>query len=323
MHYRRLGKTGFRISVIGSGLWGMGGWTGSNDGESGKVLQGLLDRGCNFFDTAYSYGNGRSDHLLGELIQNNRRKRIIAATKLPPKNLRWPASPSDPIKAVYPIRHVLRYAETTRKALGVDCIDLVQFHVWDDHWAKDPEWIRSVKRLKSDGIAKAVGISLNRWEPSNGLAAIKTGLVDTVQVIYNIFDQAPEDELFPVCKEMDVGIIARVPLDEGSLGGKMSGGTKFPSNDWRSRYFGPENLPPTIRRVNALEKIVPQDMTLPEMALRFILANPQVATTIVGMRKMDHIAENLKAADAPALPSSLVAAIKKHRWDRKVAPWAN
>jgi aryl-alcohol dehydrogenase-like predicted oxidoreductase len=210
-----------------------------------------------------------------------------------------------------------------RKKLRVDSIDVLQFHVWNDSWTDDPEFRSTVEKLKDGGWIRHFGLSLNRWEPENGVKALRTGLVDVVQVIYNIFDQAPEDELFPLCQELKVGVIARVPLDEGSLGGKMTLETRFPKTDWRSGYFGPENLADTIDRVEKLNKILPAGMTLPEMSLRFILSHPAVSTTIVGMRSPEHVRQNVAASDAGPLDSGLLAELKKHRWDRKPQRWSD
>src|SRR5215472_7764606 len=287
MRYRTLGRTGLKVSDIAHGLWGISGWTGSDDAESLAALQLAVDHGCNFFDTAWAYGEGKSDGLLGEIMQRNKAKRLYAASKIPPKNDLWPATPQQKYHDVYPPEHVFRYAQSIREKLRTDCIDLLQFHTWDDSWTSEPDFRETVEKLKSQGLIRYFGLSLNRWEPENGIAAIRTGLVDVVQVIYNIFDQSPDDSLFPACKELNIGVIARVPLDEGSLGGKMSAETKFPPDDWRSGYFGPENFLPTISRVEELKKIVPAEMTLPEMALRFVLSNPVVSTTIIGMRKLE------------------------------------
>lgn len=323
MRYRTLGRTGFEVSDIAHGLWGMSGWSESDDKQSREAIQLAIDLGCNFFDTAWAYGNGKSDGLLGEALANNKDKRIYAASKIPPKNLQWPASPKYKYNEVFPSDHVLKYTKMIAKKLGVEVIDVLQFHVWDDSWAEDPEFRNTVERLKMDGWIRSFGLSLNRWEPENGIKALRTGLVDVVQVIYNIFDQAPEDKLFPVCRELNIGVIARVPLDEGSLGGKMTLKTKFPESDWRSRYFGPENLNETIPRVEKLKEIVPEGMALPEMALRFILADPTVSTTIVGMRKLSHVRENLALSDALPLEAGLLAKLKEHRWDRKPKRWSD
>ena len=323
MKYRALGRTGFQVSDIAHGLWGMSGWSGSDDDESRQSIQLALDLGCNFFDTAWAYGEGKSDGLLGHALTKNKAKRIYAASKIPPKNLRWPASPKDKYIDVFPADHVFKYANRIREKLQCDAIDVLQFHVWDDSWTDHPEFRSTVEKLKQEGVIRSFGLSLNRWEPENGLKAIGTGLVDVVQVIYNIFDQAPEDKLFPLCQEMNIGVIARVPLDEGSLGGKMTHETKFPSGDWRARYFGAENLAATLPRVDALKKITPAGMTLPDMALRFVLSHPAVSTTIIGMRKLDHVRQNMALSDAGPLDASLLNTLKAHRWNRKPQRWSD
>ena len=323
MKYRVLGRTGFEVSDIGHGLWGMSGWSESDDQESRQAIQLAIDLGCNFFDSAWAYGNGKSDGLLGEAIANHRGKRIYAASKVPPKNLKWPASPRDKLQAVFPADHVFRYAGKIREKLGVESIDLLQYHVWDDGWSEDPEFRNTVEKLKAEGWIRSFGLSLNRWEPENGLQALRSGLVDVVQVIYNIFDQAPEDKLFFLCRELNIGVIARVPLDEGSLGGKMTIETRYPESDWRAKYFGPENLAATLPRVEKIREDLPPGMTLPEAALRFILANPTVSTTIVGMRKPGHVRQNAALSDAGALDAALLSKLKRHRWERKPQRWSD
>jgi len=323
MKYRTLGRTGFEVSDIAHGLWGMSGWSEADDQQSRQAIQLAIDLGCNFFDTAWAYGNGKSDGLLGEALANNKGKRIYAASKIPPKNLKWPASPKDKYQDVFPADHVFKYTQRIREKLGVDSIDLLQFHVWDEGWTDDPGFRDTVEKLKGAGWIHSFGLSLNRWEPENGLKTLRTGLVDVVQVIYNIFDQAPDDQLFPLCRELNVGVIARVPLDEGSLGGKMTAQTQFPETDWRAKYFGSENLSATLPRVETLKQLAPAGMALPEMALRFILANPVVSTTIIGMRKPDHVRQNVATSDAGPLDPSLLAKVKPHRWDRKPKRWSD
>ena len=323
MNYRKLGRTGFEVSDIAHGLWGMSGWSGSDDQESLAAMQLAIDLGCSFFDTAWAYGEGKSDGLLGEIMGRNSKKRLYAASKIPPANDKWPALPTYKYAAVFSAQHVFKYADLIRKKLRTDSIDLLQFHVWDDSWTDEPEFLSTVEKLKRDGWIRYFGLSLNRWQPQNGIKAIRTGLVDSVQVIYNIFDQAPEDELFPVCQELNIGVIARVPFDEGSLGGKMTLETRFPKDDWRAGYFGHENLANTVARVDKLKTIVPAGMTLPEMALRFILSHPAVSTTIAGMRKPEHVRQNIAASDAGPLDKSLLPELKKHRWDRKPKPWSD
>jgi len=323
MKYRKLGRTNFEVSDIAYGLWGMSGWTDSDDAQSRESLQMSVDLGCNFFDSAWAYGEGKSDGFLGETLSRNPGKRLYAASKIPPMNRKWPSQPSYKYKDVFPQDYVLKYADMIRRQLKADTIDVLQFHVWEDGWGDEPDFRNTVEKLKKDGVIRFFGLSLNRWEPENGIKAMRSGLVDTVQVIYNIFDQAPEDELFPACKELNVGVIARVPLDEGSLSGKLTKDTKFPENDWRSTYFCKENLIPTVDRVEKLKKDVPPGMTLPEMALRFVLSNPVVSTTIVGMRRPNHVQENIAMSDAGALEAALLKKLKAHRWDRKPTKWSD
>lgn len=322
MKYRKLGRTGFDLSEIGHGLWGMSGWSGSEDRESLESLQLSTDLGCTFFDTAWAYGEGHSDQLVGRILKQNSGTRLYVASKVPPKNRKWPALPDYLYADVFPRDHVIKYADMIREAIGVDTIDLLQFHVWDDGWTDERDFRATVEELKNQKVIAHFGLSLNRWEPENGLRALQTGLVDSVQVIYNIFDQAPEDELFPACRELNIGVIARVPLDEGSLGGKLTLDTTFPAGDWRANYFGPENLPATIERVDRLKAILPTGMTLPEMAFRFILSNPDVSTTIPGMRKSAHVRQNISYSDKGPLSRDLLRELRQHRWDRRPKRWA-
>jgi aryl-alcohol dehydrogenase-like predicted oxidoreductase len=316
MRYRRFGRLGWEVSEIGYGMWGMGGWSGSEDEQSLASLTRSIELGCNFFDTAWAYGGGHSEKLLGETLRRHRGRRLYVATKIPPKNLRWPALASYSLDEVFPADHIREYTEKSLANLGVDAIDLQQFHVWTDAWARNPAWQRAVQALKDEGLVRGIGISVNRWEPANVLDALESGFVDSVQVVYNIFDQAPEDTLFPACERLGVAVIARVPFDEGSLTGTLKRGTTWPEGDWRNIYFTPENLDATLRRVDALRGVVPADMDLPELALRFILHHPAVSTTIPGMRKSRHVERNVAASDGNPVNSELLSTLRQHRWDR-------
>jgi len=317
LKYREFGRTGWQVSEIGYGMWGMGGWTGSDDEESLIALQRAVDLGCNFFDTAYAYGDGRSEDLLGKLIRANKDKKLYAATKVPPKNGEFPTLPKYTLEECYPPEHIEEFVHKSLKNAGLESFDLVQLHTWNDNWTDDDSWFYKLNELKSQSLIKAFGLSLNRWEPWNGVRAVRSGKIDSVQVIYNIFDQNPEDELFPACGEMNVAVIARVPFDEGTLTGSLTKDTKFPPEDWRSVYFKPENLIPSVERADALKQLIPADSTLPEMALRFILSNRTVTTIIPGMRKMQHVQSNVATSDAGPLPPDLLAELRKHRWVRK------
>jgi aryl-alcohol dehydrogenase-like predicted oxidoreductase len=326
MRTRTFGRTGWQVSEIGYGLWGMGGWTGSDDQESLRALDRAIGLGCTFFDTAWVYGLGKSETLLGEALRNSGTGRhthgggdpspLIIATKIPPKNMKWPAKDEYPVAETYPPDHIREYTEKSLKNLDVPVIDLQQFHVWSDTWAQDDGWQRAVDDVKREGLVHAIGISVNRWQAANVLRALETGLIDSVQVVYNIFDQAPEDELLPYCQAHDIAVIARVPFDEGSLTGTLTTDSRWPEGDWRNTYFNPEHLAATLTRVDRLQPLVPEGMDLPELALRFILEHPAVSTTIPGMRRPRHVERNLAVSDGVPLPPRLREALRAHRWDR-------
>jgi aryl-alcohol dehydrogenase-like predicted oxidoreductase len=316
MRTRPFGGLGWPVSEVGYGLWGMGGWSGSDDDTSLMALEHAVAGGCTFFDTALAYGDGHSERLLSNVLRRHQNDKLVVATKVPPKNRKWPGVASDSVSAVFPADHIRRSTETSLENLGVSTIDVQQLHVWDDSWTDDDGWQRAVDDLKREGLIRAFGLSLNRWEPANGLRAIRTGLVDCVQVVYNVFDQNPEDELFPLCREHGVAVIARVPFDEGSLTGTLRRAQTWPRGDWRNLYFTPENLDETLDRVDALTADVPAGMSLPELALRFILESPDVTTVIPGMRQPRHVDANLAVSDGKRLTPEQMTRLRRHRWVR-------
>jgi aryl-alcohol dehydrogenase-like predicted oxidoreductase len=323
MRYRRFGRTGWEVSELGYGMWGMGGWSGSDDEESLRSLQRAVELGVNFFDTAFAYGDGHSEGLLGRLVRANPGKRLYTASKVPPKNRKWPSRRGATLEDTFPPDYVEEYVHLSLKNLGLERVDLMQFHVWEDAWLEDERWSKKMDELRSQGLVGAVGISINRWEPWNGVRAVQTGLIDAVQVIYNIFDQNPEDELYPACREYDVAVIARVPFDEGTLTGTLTRESTWPEGDWRNTYFVPENLIPSVERADALKPVAARaGLTMPEMALRFILSNPTVSTIIPGMRKLKNVESNAAASDAGPLPPELIEELHAHRWERKPRPWS-
>jgi aryl-alcohol dehydrogenase-like predicted oxidoreductase len=322
MNYRTFGRTGWEVSEIGYGMWGLAGWTGSERETVDKALDLAVERGCNFFDTAWGYGEGLSERILGELLKRNADKKLYVATKIPPKNRTWPSKPEFKLADVFPNDYIVEYVDKSLQNLGVDTIDLMQFHVWEDNWANQDEWQDAITRLTEQGKVQAWGISINRWEPDNSLNTLRTGMIDAVQVIYNIFDQNPEDNLFPLCKELNLGIIARVPFDEGTLTGTFTKETTFPADDWRSTYFVPENLNSSVEHADALKPLIPDGMTMPEMALRFILSNPDVHTTIPGMRQLRNVEANTAVSDGRGLLPELLHELRAHRWDRTPTEWS-
>jgi len=329
MKYRRFGRLGWPVSEIGYGMWGLGDWTGSDDDESRAALREFVRLGGTFFDTAWAYGDGHSERLLGEVLREHGYAQptrlalpLVAASKIPPKNRTWPSKRGMALEDVFPPEHIREYAERTIENLGTDRVDLLQFHVWEDAWAQDARWQRAMLALKDEGLVGGIGVSVNRWEPWNVLETLGTGLVDAVQVIYNVFDQAPEDELFPRCRELGVAVIARVPFDEGTLTGTLTLDSRWPEDDFRQQYFVPENLRESVARADALKALLPAGMTLPELALRFILGNDDVSTVIPGMRKLRHVRANVAASDAGPLGRALQRTLRAHRWDRVPTEWS-
>lgn len=316
MQFRRFGRTGWQVSDVGYGMWGMASWSGSDDEESLASLQKAVDLGCNFFDTAFVYGDGHSEELLGKLLKANQDKKIYTATKIPPKTFEYPTPAERTLEECYPPDHIEEYLHRSLGNAGVGYFDLLQLHTWHDTWADDDSWSNKLSDLKSQGLINAYGISINRWQPHNAIKAVRSGKIDSVQVVYNVFDQNPEDELFPACREMDVAVIARVPFDEGSLAGTLTKDTTFPEGDWRNNYFNPTNLTATVDRVEALKGDIREGSTLPETALRFILSEQTVSTIIPGMRKLKNVQANVAASDAGALAPELMTRLRKHRWNR-------
>jgi aryl-alcohol dehydrogenase-like predicted oxidoreductase len=316
--HRPLGSTGIQVSEIGYGAWGIGGsqWGGADDDESIQALHRAIDLGLNFIDTALAYGRGRSERLVGQVVRE-RAEPIHVATKVPPKNLIWPAPPGVPVEEVYPAEHIRACAERSLSNLGLERIDLLQLHVWSDEWADQGDWRDAVDQLRSAGKIGSFGISINDHQPGNSLRAIETGAVDTVQVIYNVFDQSPEDELFPACREHGVGVIARVPLDEGGLTGRIGPDTEFADDDFRASYFRGERMQELTERVSAITAdlgIAPEELA--EIALRFVLSEPTVSTVIPGMRSVRNVERNVAVSDGRGVPEGWRDRLRAHRWVR-------
>ncbi len=316
MHLRTFGRTGWSVSEVGYGMWGMGSWSGSSDDESIASLERAVDLGCNFFDTAWAYGQGHSERLLARLLRSRPEVPLYAASKIPPKNLKWPATAEMTLDDAFPPDHIREFTEKSLANVGVSTLDLIQFHTWSDAWAEDARWQRAVESLKAEKLVRAVGISVNRWQPENGLRALRTGLIDAVQVVYNVFDQSPEDVLFPACRELGVAVIARVPFDEGTLTGTLTLDSKWPDGDFRNLYFAGDKLRASVEHAERLRSELPAGMTMPELALRFILANPDVATIIPGMRKRANVEANLGVSDGRPLDGEVMRRLRAHRWDR-------
>mgnify|MGYP001193291115 FL=1 len=317
MQYRKLGKAGFEVSEISFGAWGIGGdwWAGEDDEESINSMRLAFELGVNFVDTAPNYGNGHSEELVGQAVQECGNK-VHIATKINPKDFTWPAAPGTPLKQVFPYDWIIESTEASLKRLGVEQIDLQQLHVWLDEWADQDEWKEAAAKLKEQGKVKAFGLSLNYpLEPDYGAKGIHTGLIDTCQVVYNIYEQAPEQDLFPLALKENIGIIVKSPLDEGALTGQITPETVFPEGSFQEFYFGGERKQEVYERAKALEFLVHGDVeSLAEAALRFCLSNPALSAVIVGMRKPEHTQANVKASDKGLLLQSDLEKLEEHAW---------
>ena len=317
MQYRKLGRTGFEVSDIGYGAWGIGGkqWLGGADDESLAALRRAIELGVNLIDTALAYGDGHSEELVGEIVRHAPHK-IFVATKVPPKNRVWPAHAGTPIADVFPYDYIIASTEESLRNLKLDTIDLLQLHVWNDAWVARDEWRRALEDLKRSGKVRSIGVSATEHDPNSALAVMRTGLIDAVQVIYNIFDQTPEAHMLPLAQELNIGILARVPLDEGALSGTMTANTTFPPGDFREFYFKGNRKQQVVEHVDALRKDLGAGVNLPETALRFCLSHPAVSSVIPGMRTRRHVESNAAQSDLGALDTAALAILKRHAWDR-------
>jgi len=315
MKFRQLGRTGLKVSKIGFGAWGISGaqWIGAEDKSSLQTLKAARDAGINFFDTALAYGDGHSEQLLAQAFGKS--TEVIIASKVPPKNMIWPAKPRTPLQQVFPKSYVLSCLDQSLKNLGRETVDIYQFHVWTDEWAIQQECLETVRQMRDSGRTRFVGISINDHQPANALQALETGLIDVVQVIYNIFDQSPEEKLLPYCQKNNIGVIARVPFDEGSLTGKIRPDTKFPADDFRNQYFGGNRKRQVWEHVQKLTTNTGVSLEeLPQFALQFCLSHPAVSIVIPGMRTTAHVSSNTAVSARGPLAPAMLTKLRQHRW---------
>jgi len=327
MNKRALGTTGYEVSEVGFGGWGLGGtaWRGVDDREMRHALRAAVDYGITFVDTALEYGDGRSESLIGEVLrQEMRDQRVIVATKIPPLDGVWPGDGETPVSRAFPPRHVSASTEQSLRHLGVDALALQQLHVWHDGWLDDPEWGASYERmirLKEEGKVLHWGISINDHAPQTALLALHDPLFETAQVIYNIYDRSAERALFDLARRKPLGVIARVPFDEGALTGSVRADTVFPPGDWRAGYFEGDRRAEAERRAAALARLLDDRVqTLPELALRFCLSRSEVSTVIPGMRRAEHVRSNVAAAAKGPLPSAVISQLEPHAWEKNWYP---
>lgn len=317
MKTRRLGRTGIEVSEIGFGAWGLGAtmWRGVPDDDAVGAVRAAVDAGVTFIDTALAYGDGHSERLIAKA-----RTGVLVATKIPPQAGGWPAAATSKIADVFPAPYVRTATETSLRNLGGEAIDLQQFHVWHDAWLEQPGWAstrREMETLVAEGKVRHWGISINDHAPETALSALHDPLFTCAQVIYNIFDRSPEQQLFALAREKDLGIIVRVPFDEGTLTGNIRPETRFPEGDWRHRYFRGDRRAEAARRADALVALLGDEAkTLPELALRFILSRPEVSTVIPGMRRPEHARANAAVSDGRPLSPALLERLKEHAWTK-------
>ena len=318
MNLRPLGRTNWQVSEIGYGAWGIGGnqWKGGTDEESLCAVRRALELGLNFIDTALAYGEGHSERLVGQIVRDAPHK-VYVATKVPPKNMLWPAQPGIGIAEVFPYDYIVRCTETSLRNLGLETVDLQQLHVWNPDWLDRDEWRRAFEDLKKSGKVRATGVSINDHQPDSALGIVRTGLIDTVQVIYNVFDQSPEENLLPLCRDLNIGVLARVPLDEGSLTGAIAEDTVFDPTEFRAEYFRGDRKKKVVEHIAALRAdlaSVPGELA--EIALRFCITHPAVSSVIPGMRRVKTVESSMRVSDLGPLDAPVLAILRRHRWQR-------
>lgn len=333
MKYRTLGKTNLQVSEIGFGTWQLandpGLWSGSTEEESLKCLRRYVELGGNFIDTAWIYGysdsnpdSHPSEELIGKFFKETGcRDKVIIASKIPPKNMEWPAHQGTPISEIFPSDYIIKCVDDSLRSLGVEYIDLMQFHVWQDYFAQDAEWKETVEKITKSGKVRHWGISINDYQPSNCLETLNSGLISTVQCIFNIFHQRPLTALFPYAKKHNIGIIVRVALDEGGLSGKFNSDTTFAEGDFRAKYFTKDRLVELEQRLEPLKKVAEENnLTMTELDFKFILSSPEVSTIIPGMRKIEYVEQNTKYSDGRVLSPETLKKLAKHSWERNFYP---
>ncbi|MGQ9684028.1 MAG: aldo/keto reductase [Anaerolineae bacterium] len=323
MKYRTLGTSGIVVSEIGFGGWGIGGWGPTDDAEALRALRRAYDLGITFYDTAVGYGNGHSEELIGQAFKGMRDK-VIIASKVPPKTFNWPVKPGEPLCDTFPADWIIQNTEQSLKNLGTDYLDVQQLHAWTNDYCTQLEWRDTLERLKQQGKIRAYGVSVNDWDAYGGVGLAQAGLVNSIQVIYNIFEQRPAEQLFPAAQQTNTGIIVRVPFEEGLLTGALKPGYVFPEGDWRAEWLTPARLEEGARRVEALKAfLAPDRPTLAALALKFVLSHPAVSSVIPGMRRVAHVEANAAVSDGVLLSAEVLEQLKQHAFAHGWSyPWS-
>lgn len=325
MEYRKFGGTDLTVSEIGFGAWGIGGdeWGGRDDDEAIAALKRAFDLGITFYDTAYVYGDGHSEDLIGQVFSGHRDE-IVIATKVPPKPFNWPPLPSESAADAFPADWIVSCTERSLKLLKTDRVDIQQIHCWSERWLEETEWLETLSRLRDQGKIRHFGVSVCDWEPYDSVSLVESDEIRSIQVIYNIFEQRPEEKLLPAAEEHGVGIIVRVPFEEGLLTGAITAETQFEENDWRANWLPVERRKEADRRVEALRQFLDDDTRdLAALALKFCLHHSAVSSVIPGMRRVKHVEANCKASDGKPLSAENIAELRKHAFVHGWKyPWA-
>jgi aryl-alcohol dehydrogenase-like predicted oxidoreductase len=317
MKYKTLGKTGINVSRIGFGAWAIGSsWGKQDEKDSIAALHKAIDLGINFIDTALGYGDGKSERIIGKVLKE-RNEEVFVASKIPATPGTWPPDPYAKIEERYPSNYLREQTERSLQHLGLETIDVMQLHTWTRAWNQNPIALEEMQKLKKEGKIRNIGISTPEHDQNALVQLIREGYLDTVQLIFNIFEQEPAAELLPAAQEHGTGVIVRVALDEGMLTGKYDKGHQFPEDDFRSKYFAGDRLERSVERVNKIkEEIKGSDFTMPQAALKFVLAHPAVSTVITGIRDERQAQLNAETAELPDMPDELVSRLQAHAWNK-------
>ncbi len=317
MKKRKFGNSGLEVSEIGFGAWAIGGsWGEQSDKDSLEGLKTALDNGVNFIDTAAGYGNGKSEQIIGEFLKS-RSETVYVCTKTPPAPGKWPPSPYCKIEERYSEKYLRENVEERLKNLEVESLDVLLLHTWTRAWNDNPVALKILQKMKSEGVVKQIGISTPEHDQNCVVQLMRDGMVDVLQVIYNIFEQEPAAQLFPVAKETGTGIIVRVAFDEGVLTGKYTGNESFGPDDFRSNYFAGDRLERGVRRTEQIKKEFKEGgYSMPELALKFALSHEAVSTVIPGIRNKQQAIQNTSVSNLPELSEDMLIRLREHSWNR-------
>ncbi len=318
MRYRIFGRTGWQVSEIAFGAWQIGGdWGHVDDDASVDTLLYAYEKGINFVDTAELYGKGRSEEVIGRSLREWRGGKIYVATKAQP--VRWPA-PDDanpPMRGRYPDWYLRENVEASLRRLGVERIDLYQLHCWTADGVQTLDWLETLNALRLEGKIDRIGVSIRDYRPEDGVDLARLGLVESIQVVFNLFEQRPAGRLFAAGAE--TAFIARVPLDSGSLVGNWTDATYagWEEGSVPAWLFRGERFAETLRRMRALQALcAPYYPTLAEAAMRYVLGQKRVSAVIPGMKNRAEVDMNVAYATGAAFPQALAEALPAHCWPR-------